>query len=145
MAGQILNVNFEMNQMQQQISAIKHCRVLLDEVAVNAKLYQSNKRINILTIIATMYVLLTAFVSYNVALLVVGIGIGVISAYVLLALKTRICYVACVLIIAMIILAIVFFMFFYNVIPIIGILVQWIVVIINNYKMKYQIWKISIG
>ncbi len=143
MAGQILNVNSEMNKMKQHINTVSHCTAKIHEVSASSKLYKSNEMINILTIVATVYVLAAAFLSYNIVWLGVGAATAIITAFLLLRVKTPICNAACVIIVAMILSAILFFMFFYNFIPIIVTLLEWMVVIISNFRMKNQVWKIS--
>lgn len=168
MAVQIINVNSEMNQMKQYIGDISHCKNKINEIAEKSGMYKINEKINVLTIVATVYMLICAIMQYNhsLVLLVVGILIAMLTAYVLLKENSSsLCKGCCILLCAMILLSIVCFLYRYDIIfaltsaqygmdsdnlikwavllPVIITSVEWIVVVISNFRMKNLIWKIS--
>lgn len=142
MTEKILNVNSEMNQMQQYIDIVSHCTAKINEISESAILYHANKKINIYTIIATIYLLICAVMQYNIVLLLAGIALGIIILLTLPSSLVPICNLSSLMIVGMIAASIGFFMFFYNFVPIIVALVQWLITVMSNFKMKNQVWKI---
>lgn len=142
MTEKILNVNSEMNQMQQYIDIVSHCTAKINEISESAILYNANKKINIYTIIATIYLLICAVMQYNIVLLLAGIALGIIILLTLPSSLVPICNLSSLMIVGMIAASIGFFMFFYNFVPIIVALVQWLITVMSNFKMKNQVWKI---
>ncbi|HJF39500.1 MAG TPA: hypothetical protein K8V91_01135 [[Clostridium] spiroforme] len=142
MSEQILNVNKEMNQMQQYIDTVTHCTWKINEIIESSILYAANKKINIYTIIATVYLLICAIVQYNIILISIGVVLGIIVILTLPSSVVPVCNLSCLMIICMIASSIGFFMFFYNFVPVIVALVQWLITAMSNFKMKNQVWKI---
>lgn len=142
MSEQILNVNNEMNQMQQYIDTVTHCTWKINEISESSILYAANKKINIYTIIATVYLLICAIMQYNIILLSCGVVFGIIVLLTLPSSLVPVCNLSCLMIICMVASSIGFFMFFYNFVPVIVALVQWLITAMSNFKMKNQVWKI---
>ena len=143
MADQILNVNNEMNRMERQIAEIGHCTGIVRELSANSALYQTNSKINIITIVATLYQIAAAVVQYNKPLLFVGVMLALASAIVLFTDKSLLAYTDCIFVAAMYISAFVFFMYFYTFVPVIFTFIQWMIVLVSNFRMKKQVWNIS--
>lgn len=142
MSEQILNVNKEMNQMQQYIDTVTHCTWKINEITESSILYAANKKINIYTIIATVYLLICAIMQYNIVLISIGGVLGIIVLLTLPSSLVPVCNLSCLMIICMVASSIGFFMFFYNFVPVIVALVQWLITAMSNFKMKNQVWKI---
>lgn len=142
MSEQILNVNKEMNQMQQYIDTVTHCTWKINEITESSILYAANKKINIYTIIATVYLLICAIMQYNIVLISIGVVLGIIVLLTLRSSLVPVCNLSCLMIICMVASSIGFFMFFYNFVPVIVALVQWLITTMSNFKMKNQVWKI---
>jgi len=139
----IINVNSELTKMKQNITDINYCTTKVSEIGSSAILYQTNFKINILTILTTVYALACAVLQYNMALLAVGV---VIALYIVASNNAKyssVYSVSRVLNIALVVTSIIFFLFFFNFIPIIVVMVNWIVTIMSNFKLKNMIWKIS--
>lgn len=145
MSEQIINVNSEMNQMQQYIDTVTHCTWKINEIAESSILYAANKKINTYTIIATVYLLVCAIMQYNIILLSCGVVFGIIVLLTLPSTLVPVCNLSSLMIICMVASSIVFFMFFYNFVPIIVALIQWLIAVMSNFKMKNQVWKILNG
>ncbi len=143
MADQILNVNNEMNRMQQQIAEIEHCTGIVREISANSALYQTNSKINIITIVATLYQIAAAVAQHNKPLLFVGVILALASAIVLIMDKSLLAYTDCIFVLAMYISSFVFFMYFYAFVPVIFTFIQWMIVLVSNFRMKKQVWNIS--
>ena len=119
MSDTILNVNNEMNHMQELITEVDHCRNIVNEITSNSKLYKTNEKINIITIVVTLYQIAAAILRYNKPVLYIGIGLALAAAVVLILDKSLMAYTDLVFIIAMIASSIVFFMYFYTFVPVI--------------------------
>lgn len=143
MSDTILNVNNEMNHMQELITEVDHCRNIVNEITSNSKLYKTNEKINIITIVVTLYQIAAAILRYNKPVLYIGIGLALAAAVVLILDKSLMAYTDLVFIIAMIASSIVFFMYFYTFVPVIFTFLQWMIVLLSNFRMKKQIWTIS--
>ena len=143
MSDTILNVNNEMNHMQEVITEVDHCRNIVNEITSNSKLYKTNEKINIITIVVTLYQIAAAILRYNKPVLYIGIGLALAAAVVLILDKSLMAYTDLVFIIAMIASSIVFFMYFYTFVPVIFTFLQWMIVLVSNFRMKKQIWTIS--
>ena len=143
MSDTILNVNNEMNHMQELITEVDHCRNIVNEITSNSKLYKKKKKINIITIVVTLYQIAAAILRYNKPVLYIGIGLALAAAVVLILDKSLMAYTDLVFIIAMIASSIVFFMYFYTFVPVIFTFLQWMIVLLSNFRMKKQIWTIS--
>jgi hypothetical protein len=143
MSDTILNVNNEMNHMQELITEVDHCRNIVNEITSNSKLYKTNEKINIITIVVTLYQIAAAILRYNKPVLYIGIGLALAAAVVLILDKSLMAYTDLVFIIAMIASSIVFFMYFYTFVPVIFTFLQWMIVLVSNFRMKKQIWTIS--
>lgn len=143
MSDTILNVNNEMNHMQELITEADHCRNIVNEITSNSKLYKTNEKINIITIVVTLYQIAAAILRYNKPVLYIGIGLALAAAVVLILDKSLMAYTDLVFIIAMIASSIVFFMYFYTFVPVIFTFLQWMIVLLSNFRMKKQIWTIS--
>ena len=143
MSDTILNVNNEMNHMQELITEVDHCRNIVNEITSNSKLYKTNEKINIITIVVTLYQIAAAILRYNKPVLYIGIGLALAAAGVLILDKSLMAYTDLVFIIAMIASSIVFFMYFYTFVPVIFTFLQWMIVLLSNFRMKKQIWTIS--
>ena len=143
MSDTILNVNNEMNHMQELITEVDHCRNIVNEITSNSKLYKTNEKINIITIVVTLYQIAAAILRYNKPVLDIGIGLALAAAVVLILDKSLMAYTDLVFIIAMIASSIVFFMYFYTFVPVIFTFLQWMIVLLSNFRMKKQIWTIS--
>ena len=143
MSDTILNVNNEMNHMQELITEVDHCRNRVNEITSNSKLYKANEKINIITIVVTLYQIAAAILRYNKPVLYIGIGLALAAAVVLILDKSLMAYTDLVFIIAMIASSIVFFMYFYTFVPVIFTFLQWMIVLLSNFRMKKQIWTIS--
>ena len=143
MSDTILNVNNEMNHMQELITEVDHCRNIVNEITSNSKLYKTNEKINVITIVVTLYQIAAAILRYNKPVLYIGIGLALAAAVVLILDKSLMAYTDLVFIIAMIASSIVFFMYFYTFVPVIFTFLQWMIVLLSNFRMKKQIWTIS--
>ena len=143
MSDTILNVNNEMNHMQELITEVDHCRNIVNEITSNSKLYKTNEKINIITIVVTLYQIAAAILRYNKPVLYIGIGLALAAAVVLILDKSLMAYTDLVFIIAMIASSIVFFMYFYTFVPVIFTFLQWMIVLLSNFRRKKQIWTIS--
>ncbi len=143
MADTILNVNNEMNRMQELITEVGHCRNIVNEITSNSKLYKTNEKINILTIVVTLYQVAAAILRYNKPLLYAGVGLALVAAVVLILDNSLLANTDFVFIIAMIVSSIVFFMYFYTFVPVIFTFIQWMIVLVSNFRMKKQVWMIS--
>lgn len=134
----IFNVNSELSIMKNYIADIDHCTSKVKEVNDSALLYQTNYKINVLTIAATVYALFCAIFQLNVVL----IGLGAILACVIIMLRKKDqsnrYKISCILNIAIIVTSILFLF-----VPVLVVLVEWIYTIICNFKLKKQIWQIS--
>lgn len=139
----IFNVNSELSIMKNYIADIDHCTSKVKEVNDSALLYQTNYKINVLTIAATVYALACAIFQLNVVL----IGIGAVLACIMVMLRkhdqSNRYKVSCILNIAIIACSIIFFMILFTIIPILVVLVEWVYTIVCNFKLKNQIWQIS--
>ena len=102
MSDTILNVNNEMNHMQELITEVDHCRNIVNEITSNSKLYKTNEKINIITIVVTLYQIAAAILRYNKPVLYIGIGLALAAAVVLILDKSLMAYTDLVFIIAMI-------------------------------------------
>ena len=80
MSDTILNVNNEMNHMQELITEVDHCRNIVNEITSNSKLYKTNEKINIITIVVTLYQIAAAILRYNKPVLYIGIGLALAAA-----------------------------------------------------------------
>ena len=135
MADTILNVNNEMNRMQELITEVGHCRNIVNEITSNSKLYKTN--------VMTLYQVAAAILRYNKPLIYAGVGLALVAAVVLILDNSLLANTDLIFIIAMIVSSIVFFMYFYTFVPVIFTFIQWMIVLVSNFRMKKQVWMIS--
>ena len=168
MAGQFINVNDEMNYMKKCIGNAYFYTSKIQEIEDASWMYKTNFKINLLTIIATVYMLVCAVIKYYLVkyeiyygsvtercnLIVIGTGIVIAVFTGILIFKKNIpasdgsvkTSKACGALICLVIVTSIIFYFFYtNFLPVIASLINWLVVIISNFKMKKKIWNISQG
>ncbi len=150
MAGKLVNVNAEMNQMKQYIEDVNLCRAKVQEVQEEVWLYKTNYKANLLTIITTLYMIVCAIARYNPVLMGIGVVIAAVAAVLLLRTdvlmsdNSRIySMIFGFLLCALVASSIVCFMSTYNIVPVVIALVLWIVLVISNFRMRNQIWRIS--
>lgn len=150
MTGQLVNVNAEMNQMKQYIEDITLCQSKISEVEEEVWLYKTNYKANLLAIITTLHMIVCAIARYNPVLIGVGVVIAAIAAILFFRNdvlmsddSARFSKIFGVLLCALVVCSIVCFMFMYNIVPVVIALVLWIVLVISNYRMRNQIWRIS--
>lgn len=139
----IFNVNSELSIMKNYIADIDHCASKIKEVNDSALLYQTNYKINVLTIATTVYALLCAIFQLNMVLIAIGVGLACLILMFRKKDQSQRYKISCILNIAIIVCSILFFMILFTFIPILVILVEWIYTIICNFKLKNQIWQIS--
>lgn len=150
MPGQFVNVNAEMNRMKQYIEDVTLCKDKISEVNEEVWLYKTNYKANLLAIITTLHMIVCAIARYNPVLIGVGIVIATISALLFFRKdvlmsddSVRFSRIFGVLLCALVVCSIVCFMLTYNIVPVVIALVLWIVLVISNYRMRNQIWRIS--
>lgn len=152
MDNQYINMNQEMDVINGYISDIDVCTFKVGQVAEGAKLYRAVNKINIISVITTVYALVCAFVGRGEHLLSTAPFWGVAAAGVLIILfsfatrkneDSSSLMLSCVLNAAVVIAAIIFFMILFHFIPVIVMLVNWVYTILVNYQTKRTVWKIA--
>ena len=150
MAGHLVNVNAEMNQMKQCIENVSLCKSKLSAIREEVWMYKTNYKANLLTIITTVYMIICALLTYNPILMGVGLVIAVTSAVLFFRVGVFmsgecICFSLTfgVSLCALVVSSIFCFMYMYNIVPVVIALVLWIVLVISNFRMRNQIWRIS--
>lgn len=167
MSDTIINVNNEMNHMQKLIAEVDHCTRVVKEINANSKLYRTNEKINIITIVVTLYQIAAAILrcnkheafraikdmddwdaamqifKYNTPLIIIGVILAIAAAVILILDHSTMASTNLIFIIAMIASSIVFFMLFYTFVPFIFTFLQWMILLVSNYRMKKQVWTIS--
>lgn len=154
MSEQLLNVNNEMTNLKLQINTVLHCKSKIYEISQAAKLYQTTRVASILTVVLTVYVLLSYALGGIPNANVIFMALGVIICGATIALLRDkgdyaafstvmiLCDVALtVLMTQFLVLFLPFVIRFW--VPIAITLVQWIMTVVNIYKTKDYIYKIS--
>ena len=131
--------------MKQYISTVQQCTGKIGEIAGSASRYQANLRMNLLTIAATIYMLVCSGMKFNKILIGVGVVIAVAAILLLKEYSTGSSKAAILFIVGMVVSSIVCFMFFYNFVPVVFAFFAWINVVLSNYQMKKRAWEIAKG
>ena len=134
-----------MNQMKQYISTVQQCTGKIGEIAGSASRYQANVRMNLLTIAATVYMLICSVMKFNKILIGAGAVIAVAAILLLKDFGVSTSKAAILFLVGMVVSSIVCFMFFYNFVPVIFAFLGWITVVFSNYQMKKRAWEIAKG
>ena len=139
----IINVSSELSTIRNYIADIDHCTLKVKEVKESALMYQTNCKINIMTIAATIYSLLCAIFGFNWVL----IGLGIILACIILMLSKKDSsnryMISCIFNCFIIVFSILFCMIVLTFVPIFMVLVEWTYMVICSIQLKKQIEHIS--
>ncbi|MBR4026344.1 MAG: hypothetical protein IKJ01_02135 [Lachnospiraceae bacterium] len=159
----MLNVNSELNAMKNYIADINHCTSKVQEVGNTAVTYRVNVKINIMTILTTIFCLVcVVFMQFNLSnvfvsvelflktmgvvaipFFVVGIILGLMkknenSNQIEKSFKLNL-----IILIASFLWCVCVYYSYMTYILIGLILINWLYTIVLNFKLKNQIWKIS--
>lgn len=143
MVNNLEDVDLKLSVMKEYITNIDNCTSKVREVIDGGRLYRMNYKINILTIVTTVYTLACAILRLNEVLLFAGVALaGIILMCGYDVPENSIYIIGFVLNVTVIICSIIFFMYSFTFIPIFVLFAQWIYTIICNYKLKIKIWEI---
>lgn len=139
----IINVNSELNNMKKHITDIDFYTSKVNEISENAKLYAVVCKINIMTIVSTVYALICAIMGNNTVAICIGVALIVLLVGLQRKENNKL-FGVCVAINAIIVISsIIFFMMIYNLTPIIFIVIQWIITVLSNLRFKNKVLQIS--
>lgn len=144
-ANNLLNIENEKRKMGYHINNISICAGKINQLKVEFESYNSSIEMLIFAIVATAYAVICAVARSIISptlLAAAGIVIAIIFGR-----KVKNCNkeykMSCALNICIIIFSILCFLFFYNFVPVLFILAEWLFVIIDNYRLKKRIWEIA--
>lgn len=146
-----LNRENEKRKLNYHISNINTCTAKVNQLKTEFLSYNSSIEMLILTIITTVLAVACAvcgFLFVNgttpVTAILIVVMLGVMVYYGAKALKYSVEYVISYLLnLCVVLSSVIYFLFFYNIVPVVIILLNWLYVIIDNYRLRKKIWKIS--
>lgn len=140
--NQIINISAELTAMNNYIADLDRCTANVREVTSCAQAYQSNVKINILTIAATVYALAFLILGFNIVLLGIGVVLIGILIFLYKSNDSIRCNVSSILNIVVIVSSTIFFLIMIPIIPILVILADWICTYLCNVNLKNRTKKI---
>lgn len=145
MANNIINVNAELDLMKTYIADMKRCTEIVKLIRSSAWNYQSNVKTNIFTIICTVFTLICAIMQFHVVLIAIGVVLAVTMYFLAKRDNGGSFKKSSYLNIALLVSCIIFFMFMYNIMPVVVLVIDWIYTGVSNYKFKKLVASIGKG
>lgn len=137
-SNEMINVKSELDMMNQYITDIEQCTANVREVTRCARAYQSNIKINLLTIAATVYALASLILRMNIVLWGIGVVLIGILIFLYKSNDSIRCNVSSILNIVVIVSSTIFFLIMIPIIPLLALLVDWICTVLCNNNVKNQ-------
>lgn len=95
MKENILNIEKEMNRLREYIGDVDFCRRKIEQIDAETDMYKGNKKMNIITILTSVFVLMCVIWKMKEVIMGVGIALGIIAAICFLFTKVRSGYYYC--------------------------------------------------
>lgn len=91
----ILNIEKEMGRLKEYIGDVDFCRRKIEQIDAETDMYKSNRKMNIITILTSVFVLMCVIWKMKEVIMGVGIALGIIAAICFLFTKVRSGYYYC--------------------------------------------------